>query len=345
MQSLAIPLKTRVYLAYLFLALVWGTGWYGIRLCVGEGGYGVLGGSAMRYTIAALAIAAVIPFFPRAFGHVQWRRAGWLLLAGLFNAVAMGFLCWGERSVSGGLAAVLAATSPFMAAALAYLSRTERVTIQTVFGFALALSGVVIIFAERLAMSPSHLMAMLSVLTAALCFAVVNFIIKMKAKDVTPLQSSVLMFLSMSLVLWIASPCEGPALIWPPPAVPTFALLYLSIGCSAIAFPVFCYLLRHSSLLFASTLAFVHPIVALITDGLLEKDFVLTATAYIGISVVLAGVVLSMASSAMKRDASVAAPAEEPILVADDSVAPAATETDPMVALPPTPLEQRKQAA
>jgi len=266
--------NTRVYLAYLLLALVWGTGWYAVRLCVAEGGYGVLGGAALRYSIAALFTGALIPMIPRAFGDIDKRRIGWIFLAGLFNAAAMG----------------------------------------------LALTGVALIFAERLAVSPSHLLAMVSLLGSAFFFAIVNFIIKMKAKGATPLQSSVVLFFSMSIVFWLASPCEGPAILWPPPAVPTGALVYLSVACSALAFPVFCYLLRHSSLLFASTLAFVHPVVALITDGLLEKSFTLTTSAYLGICVVLTGVILSMLAT-LDRKLRVAA--------TDSSIESSVLEFDP----------------
>ncbi|HEY9788467.1 MAG TPA: DMT family transporter [Candidatus Obscuribacterales bacterium] len=312
--------NTRVYLAYLFLALVWGTGWYAVRLCVAEGGYGVLGGAALRYSIAALFTGALIPMIPRAFGDIDKRRIGWIFLAGLFNAAAMGLLYWGEKTISGGLAAVLVATSPFMAVAITLITRSERVKIHTLIGFALALTGVALIFAERLAVSPSHLLAMVSLLGSAFFFAIVNFIIKMKAKGATPLQSSVVLFFSMSIVFWLASPCEGPAILWPPPAVPTGALVYLSVACSALAFPVFCYLLRHSSLLFASTLAFVHPVVALITDGLLEKSFTLTTSAYLGICVVLTGVILSMLAT-LDRKLRVAA--------TDSSIESSVLEFDP----------------
>ena len=97
------------------------------------------------------------------------------------------------------------------------------------------------------------------ILGAALFFALTNFVMKVKATTVKPLQSSVMFFASMSIIFWIAAPCEAPAMPWPPPAAaPTYALVYLSVACSALAFPAFFYVLRHSSLMFASTLAFVH---------------------------------------------------------------------------------------
>ncbi|MBX9694966.1 MAG: EamA family transporter, partial [Cyanobacteria bacterium] len=170
-------------------------------------------------------------------------------------------------------------------------------------GAFLALAGVGIIFSERLTVSPSHVPAMLSILGSAIGFALSNFIMKVKTGDVKPLQSSVLFFISMSILFWIASPCEAPAVpSWPPPVVPTYALVYLALGCSALALPAFFYLLKRTSLMFASTLAFVHPVIALVTDSVFEQQFILTLSAYTGITVVMMGVVLTAMSNEKIRE-------------------------------------------
>lgn len=291
------PSKMTVYAMYAVCAFVWGTGWYAIRLCVSEGGYPVFGGAALRYTVAALVLGFMIPLFPKAFGGLNRKQVMWLLLAGTFNAAAIALLYWGEKNISGGLASVLTATSPIMVALLAFFTRTERITSGTIAGFCLALAGIAMIFGERLTVSPDHLVSMVSILGAALFFALTNFTMKVKAKDVKPMLSSVLFFVSMSLIFWLASPYEASAIHWPPPAVPTYALLYLGIAGSALAFPAFFYVLRHSSLMFASTLAFVHPVIALLTDSMFEHEFMLTMSAYSGMSVVLVGVILSMVSN------------------------------------------------
>ncbi|MDZ4834811.1 MAG: DMT family transporter [Candidatus Melainabacteria bacterium] len=293
----AKPSKWVVYSMYAVCAIVWGTGWYAIRLSVSDGGYPIFGGAAIRYTLAALVLGMLIPFFPKAFGKVNRTETGWLIVAGILNAAAIALLYWGEKSISGGLASVLTATSPIMMAVIAFFTRTEKISANTIAGFCLSLAGVGIIFGERLTVSPDHLIAMMAILGAALFFALTNFVMKVKATTVKPLQSSVMFFASMSIIFWLAVPCEATTMQWPPPAAPTYALVYLAIACSALAFPAFFYVLRHSSLMFASTLAFVHPVIALITDCALEHEFMLTMSAYSGMSVVLVGVILSMVSN------------------------------------------------
>lgn len=292
--------KALVWLAYAVCALVWGTGWYAIRLCVGQGGYPVFGGAAIRYTLAAAALLLLIPIVPKAFSRLNGKQIAWLIAAGMLNGTAVGLVYWGEKTISGGLAAVLTATAPIMAAALAIFTRTEKISVRTIGGFCLALAGIAVIFGERLSVSPDHLLSMAAILGSAFLFTCVNLTMKVKAEGIHPIQSSLVFFIAMAIAYWMFTPCEAADIPWPPPAVPSVALGYLAFGCSVIAFPAFCFLLRHASLMLCSTLAFVHPVIALLTDAALETTCVLTSSAYIGIGIVLAGVLISMATGKCK---------------------------------------------
>lgn len=286
--------KASIYAAYAACALIWGTGWFAVRLSVADGGFPLLSGAAIRYTIAATVLAVLIPLFPRAFSGLNKSNFKWIVIAGLINATGIALLYWGEVTVSGGLAAVLSATSPIIAALLAFLTRAERITFNTVAGFVTALIGVAVIFGERLVMSPSHVVAMISVLGSALMFSLANLVMKMKAGGVSSLQSALVFFVSMSIVFLLSSGLQGQSVPFPLPIMPSLAILFLALFSSVVALPAFFYLLRRSSLMFASTLAFVHPIVALLTDALFEHNFSLTTHGYVGMGVVMGGVLISM---------------------------------------------------
>ena len=47
-------------LAYVVCALVWGTTWYAIRVCIGPGGYPSFLSAALRFTIAAAILGAAL---------------------------------------------------------------------------------------------------------------------------------------------------------------------------------------------------------------------------------------------------------------------------------------------
>ena len=76
--------------------------------------------------------------------------------------------------------------------------------------------------------------------------------------------------------------------------MPTVALVYLAVLGSAIAFLVYFWLLGKTSLLVTSTLVFVFPIVALITDALFEHAIPLGPQAYLGAAITLAGLAVSL---------------------------------------------------
>jgi drug/metabolite transporter (DMT)-like permease len=80
---------------------------------------------------------------------------------------------------------------------------------------------------------------------------------------------------------------------WPPPAGPTIALIYLAVVGSVVAFVTYFWLLGKTSLLVTSTLVFVYPLVAIVTDAI-AGDETLTGRAYLGAGVTLSGLVVSL---------------------------------------------------
>jgi drug/metabolite transporter (DMT)-like permease len=81
---------------------------------------------------------------------------------------------------------------------------------------------------------------------------------------------------------------------WPPPVVPTIALVYLAVIGSALVFGLYFYLLKRVTLMTAATLVLVEPIVALGVDSIAEHDVSLGPRAYAGIGLTLVGIAVSV---------------------------------------------------
>jgi drug/metabolite transporter (DMT)-like permease len=291
-----------VVLAYLVCALVWGTTWYVIRVCTGPGGYPTLEAAALRFALAAALLAPVVLALrlgPWPRGRRTW---AWLGVAGLLDAVSYGLVYLGEERVPGGLAAVLFATQPLMLAALVGATGLERVKRTDLSGAVVALIGVSVIFADRWQVSAHQAVGLVMILAAVAASSSYSFILKREGQGVHPLVSTLIFLAVTAIGLTAAVVVRGPrALPWPPPAAPTWALLYLAVMGSIVTFAAWLWLLQRLSLMASSTLVFVLPVVALVVDAVWEDAIRVGPRAYLGTAVVMLGLGVALYAGRDRR--------------------------------------------
>ena len=284
-----------VVVCYVVCALVWSTTWFAIRVCIGEGGYPTLPAAALRFTIAALVLGALVWLGfgrPRPRGR---RQLTWLALAGAFNGLAYAMVYRAEDTLPGGVVAVVFGTYSLFTAIGASITSTEKVRAIDVAAATLSLLGMAVIFWDRLSVSPDQAIGVLFGLGSVFASVVYNIIFKREANDVNPLSSTALLLGVSSLTLWLTSAARGPIeLPWPPPAAPTAALLYLAILGSVVTFACYFYLLKRVSLMTASTLVLVQPVLALLVDAAFEEEVRLAGRNYLGVAITFGGVALAL---------------------------------------------------
>ncbi len=294
--------RWRVLLAYAVCAVIWGTTWYAIRICIEPGGYPSYAAAAIRFTICSIVLAAGWFLWRKRAAKPEFHRARWITIAGLLSGVGYGLLYSAEEQITGGLAAVLSAMSPLIAATLASMTGTEKSSRTAIAGSAVALLGVVCVFHDRLLVSQAQAVAVGMMLVICVLNACSNVAMKLYSGGVNALVSNAIFFIAASVSLWVASALSGKfAVPLPLPFWPTVAMLYLSVFGTLIAFGCFFYLLKHVRLSTAMTLAFVTPLIALGVDALWEKHAVLTQESFFGIAIVIIGVAVSVISSSRKK--------------------------------------------
>jgi len=285
----------KVVLAYVVCAVVWGTTWFAIRVCIGDGGYPTLPAAALRFTIA---VAVLVPLAVAGLarpGPRDRRQLLWLVVAGLLNALGYGLVYSGEEHVSGALAAVLFGTEPLAVALMVTVTRTEHVHRSDLLGALIALCGVGVIFWDRLDVSRDQAAGVGLILLAVVVSGAYAVIIKREASGMHPLASAAVFLTVTTVALWAFVLARGwQPLPWPPPVKPTIALLYLAIFGSVIAFATYFYLLSRINLMASASLVFVLPIIALFVDAIWEDDVVLAGRTYLGIAITMAGVLVSV---------------------------------------------------
>lgn len=280
---------SQVVAAYLACAFIWGTTWYAIRVCIAD--YPTLASVALRFVIAVLVL---LPLALRARPWPRGRAWMYLALAGVLDAGAYLLVYLGEERVSGAIAAVLYGTQPLILAVLLVAKRMERVTRRHLLGAVVSLVGVAVLFLDRLDVSAHQAVGVVLVIGSVVLATTYSMIMKQHS-DAAPRIVSTTIFLGVTaLVLGVVALVAREPMPWPPPLAATAALLYLAIIGSVVAFLLYFWLLGKTSLLVTSTLVFVFPLVALVTDALFERELPLNARSYVGVAITLAGLGVSL---------------------------------------------------
>ncbi|HEY9870175.1 MAG TPA: EamA family transporter [Candidatus Obscuribacterales bacterium] len=292
------PRTAWVVLAYAVCALTWGTTWFAIRLSVSPDGFPPFMSVALRFTIASLVIAALWLGGMITVSRPSTGQTGWLGLAGILSAVGFGLVYTAEKWISGGLAAILNATTPVMMALVALATREERVSRRSLAGSVLALAGIFLIFRDRAGASADQAVGMGLFLVSVLLTAITNVILKRNTKEQHPLASTGAFSFGCAVAFWLLSvTVEHRPVPSPLPLVPALAVAYLGIFGSVVALGAYFYLIKHVRLMTLTTLVFFPPVIALFVDALWEKTVVLGPESYLGIAVTLAGVAVSVLPS------------------------------------------------
>lgn len=283
-----------VIVAYVACALVWGTTWHAIRVCIGPGGYPPFLSAALRFTVAALILAAAMGL---GLGRPRPDRRAmtWLGVAGLLNAAGYALVYRAEQDIAGGVAAVLYGTMPLITAAIAAITGTERLRATTVVSALVGVAGIAIIFWDRMAVSAGQALGVVLVLCSVVCASTFSVILKRHASASNPFANTAVFFPATAAALWVLTAAlEREPLPLPRPAAPTAALLYLAVLGSVVTFGAYFYLVRHVRLATVTTLVLVEPVVALFVDALFERRAFATPLTYLGAAVTLSAVLVTL---------------------------------------------------
>jgi drug/metabolite transporter (DMT)-like permease len=278
-----------VVAAYLGCALIWGTTWYAIRVSITA--YPTCAAVALRFAVAA---AILIPLALRVRAWPRGRVWGWLVLSGVLDACGYLLVYLGEERVTGGLAAVLYGTQPLVLAVMLTVTRIERLTRRHVIGAAISLIGVIVLFLDRLEISPHQAVGVGLVLGSVVASTAYSMIMKQKAAAVHGLVATTIFLTVTAIVLGAVALVANEPLPWPPPVAPTLALLYLAAMGSVVAFLLYFFLLARTRLLVTTTLVFVFPLVAMVVDAVFERESPLGVRAYLGTAITLGGLAVSL---------------------------------------------------
>jgi drug/metabolite transporter (DMT)-like permease len=243
-----------------------------------------------RVAIGALALLVVV----RAVGQrlprdVRLWRA-FFVMGALNNLIPFSLIVWGQTAITGGLAAILNATTPLFTVVLAHwFTRDERMTPPKLAGVAIGFLGVaVMIGPEAFGGEGMAVWAEVAVLGAALAYALAG-IYGRRFRDVPPLVTATGQVTASSVLLCpLVLATDRPWTLPVPDAAALGALVGLGLLSTAAAYVIYFRLLASAGATNLLLVTFLIPVSAILL-GVLVLGEVLTAGQLAGMGLIALG--------------------------------------------------------
>ena len=276
------------------LVALWGSNFMFIKLGVAEVPPATL--VAARLVIGAVILVTVIRAMGYTFPPVGRAWLPYFVLAVVGNCMPFWFITWGQKSIDSALAGILMAIMPLTTLLLAhFFVAGEHMTRNRVLGFLLGFVGIVVLMGPAalagLGGSPIAVLAQISVLAGALCYAANGVIIRVALRGEVMVASAAIIAIAAMVSLPVALVVDQPWQLEPGWTAISI-LLWIGIGPTAVATLIHLKLIASAGPTFMSLINYCIPVVALLIGVSLlgEKP---GASAYWGLLLILAGIALS----------------------------------------------------
>jgi len=294
MEAASAPRAWKLLLAFAIIYLVWGSTFLAIRVGVREVPPFLLAG--LRFLIAGLILFG----WMRAKGTVSPTAREWFsatLLAVLIFVLDYGLLFWAERRVPSGIAAVMMATIPvFMTLSEILFLKTQRLTPRLGIALLVGIGGVLVLVSRSISFgdSPIDSIGAVALIVAAIGWSVGSALTRKLPLPSSKAMSSGAQMLAGGVLLTLTSWLLGEFHGFRVQAVSIkawFALAYLIVAGSIVAFTAYVWLIHHESPTKVGTYAYVNPVVAVLLGYFLGGEG-LSLRTIVGTMLVLVSVVV-----------------------------------------------------
>lgn len=203
---------------------------------------------------------------------LEWRTwAGFLVMAIAGNALPFFLISWGQQTIDSGVAGMIMAIMPLLTMVFAhYYVDGETLNRYKLIGFALGITGVVLLLGPVFEGGGREFWSGLAIFTAATCYAVNTILIK-RLPRFSPMVGACGVLIMASLImfpLWlIAGPANNNA-----SQDSMVAVIWLGIAPTGIATIVLFWVVDRAGPTFLSTINYLIPVVAFLCGAWLLAE-------------------------------------------------------------------------
>jgi len=283
----------KAYLALAVVCIVWGTTYLALR--VGVLAFPPFLFSAIRQVSAGIILLAGLGIS----GKLKIRKQDFLLqlVPGvLMIALGNGVIGWSERYIPSGLAALIVSVLPVYVVGINYVSGIDkkRPNYFIVLGLIFGCSGIGLMFRDNLSdlFNPEYLLGMLIAFSSCLAWAIGSVYVKHKPSNNNVLTNAAIqMFIGGIVLLLMSFTLDDYSELKNLTLESVWALVYLTLFGSVLAYSCFVYTLKELPIGVASLYAYVNPFIALFLGFLILGES-LTWITLLALAAVLTGMYL-----------------------------------------------------
>jgi len=301
--------KAGGYLALGITSIVWGTTWVASKIGVAE-----LPALQMAYIRQFLGGLCFVLFFMlyKKLPFPTRKQFLWLFIMSLLMFVmANGLSTWSLQYIPTGLSSLIGALYPLSVVIIEMVFfKSRNMTLLTFVGLLLGITGIGIVFYENAFQHhpDGFIFGIIMSVTAMLAWSVGTIIIARDKIKINPYYGTGWQMLISSFVLFIIAETTQPTVkLQNISATGWWAIIYLVIAGSLLAFVAFIYSMKKLPAAVSSLYAYINPLVAMVTAAIVLNE---KLTMYIlwGAIVTLVGVFLVNYSIKRSKEKIIAEP-------------------------------------
>lgn len=302
MQSTTkINRKAKGYIALAITCMVWGTTWVASKVGVTE--MPALQMASIRQLLGGVCFVSFFMGYKK-FALPTAKQFRWItIMAVLMFVFANGLSTWSLKYIPAGLSALIGALYPLSVVIIERLFfKNKKLNILTFIGLFLGLTGVAIVFYETAfgSMNAGFPVGVCLSLFAMLCWSFGTIFLSRNKENINPYYSTGWQMLVSAVILFAMAELTQPTVSLASISITAwFAILYLVIFGSIIAFIAFIYSLKVLPAALSSLYAYINPIVAMLVGAVILHEK-LTINILWGAIVTLIGVYLVNLSTKRK---------------------------------------------
>ncbi|MEI8280000.1 MAG: EamA family transporter [Bacteroidota bacterium] len=278
-------------MALVFISIVWGTTYLGIR--VGAMHYPAFLFAGVRQVSAGIILMSIALLISRQYDVSRKNVVQQMIVGFMLITMGNGLVTWGEKYVPSGIAALICSMMPICAVIINLSSsKKEHFNLMIGIGMLLGFAGVGLIFKDNLAdlANKSYLLGIICVFTATFFWSLGSIRNKKSVAPINAILNSGMQLFFGGVFLLLFSPVVDTykdMVLWQPEAL--MALVYLIIFGSVLAYAAYMFALSELPVGVVTLYAYINPLVAVLVGYLVLHEQLTWYTA-LAITTIIVGV-------------------------------------------------------